>query len=99
MRKENLKTALIGPVGAGKRTVTGQLVYQLGACMALDKLREERERGFTIDIPLWKFKTNEYKVTLFYAPEQNDLIEKLELVFLKWIVLSSWLLADLRNLG
>jgi elongation factor 1-alpha len=30
----------------------------------LDKLKAERERGITIDIALWKFRTNSYNVTV-----------------------------------
>jgi translation elongation factor EF-1alpha len=30
----------------------------------LDKLKAERERGITIDIALWKFRTNAYNVTV-----------------------------------
>jgi hypothetical protein len=30
----------------------------------LDKLKAERERGITIDIALWKFRTNNYNVTV-----------------------------------
>ena len=30
----------------------------------LDKLKDERERGITIDIALWKFQTTKYEVTV-----------------------------------
>jgi elongation factor 1-alpha len=43
----------------------------------LDKLKAERERGITIDIALWKFKTNKYDVTIIDAPGHRDFIKNI----------------------
>nr|KAF6450443.1 hypothetical protein HJG59_008337 [Molossus molossus] len=41
----------------------------------LDKLKAERERGITIDISLWKFKTSKYYVTIIDAPGHRGFIK------------------------
>ena len=41
---------------------------------ALDRLKEERERGLTIDIAFFKFLTDKYYYTIIDAPGHKDFI-------------------------
>lgn len=43
----------------------------------LDKLKEERERGLTIDLGFYKFETKKYMFTLIDAPGHRDFVKNM----------------------
>ena len=90
--KEHLNLVLVGHVDHGKSTTLGRLFYDLGLVKELpkdeeagsmkfawlvDKLKEERERGLTIDIFTTKIETPHKYITVIDAPGHVDFIKNM----------------------
>lgn len=48
-----------------------------GYAFVMDKLKEERKSGITIDISLWKFETANHVVTIIDAPGHRDFVKNM----------------------
>ncbi|MFP3172123.1 MAG: translation elongation factor EF-1 subunit alpha [Acidilobus sp.] len=98
--KPHLNLVVIGHIDHGKSTLTGSLLYRLGAidpkimqeleeqakqagkesfkfAWLLDKMKEERERGITIDLSFMKFETKKYYFTIIDAPGHRDFVKNM----------------------
>jgi elongation factor 1-alpha len=83
--KPHVNVGTIGHVDHGKTTLTAALTRVCsevwgGAAVAfdgIDNAPEERERGITIDIALWKFESPKFQFTVIDAPGHRDFIKNM----------------------
>jgi len=98
--KPNMNVVFVGHVDAGKSTIVGQLLFQLGNvpeqrmkklreeaekhgkvgfefAYVMDKIKEERERGVTIDLAYEKIMTQKFQITIIDAPGHRDFVKNM----------------------
>ena len=100
VEKAHLNLAIIGHIDHGKSTLTGRLMYEVGAVPAhviekykeeakqkgkesfafawvMDSLKEERDRGITIDIAHKRFDTEKFYFTVVDCPGHRDFVKNM----------------------
>jgi len=92
MAKPHVNLVYIGHVDHGKSTLVGRMLYETGVitdkdlreeadtfkfAWVLDKLKEERERGLTIDVAYQKLETPKNEITIIDAPGHRDFVKNM----------------------
>ncbi len=90
--KPHVNLAIIGHVDHGKSTLMGRLLLETGVispedideeaesfkfAWVMDHLKEERERGLTIDVAYEKLETPENMITIIDAPGHSDFVKNM----------------------
>jgi elongation factor 1-alpha len=92
MAKPHVNLVFIGHVDHGKSTLIGRLLYETGVvsdkdlkeeagtfkfAWIMDRLKEERERGLTIDLSYRKLETSKNEITIIDAPGHRDFVKNM----------------------
>ncbi len=90
--KPHVNLAIIGHVDHGKSTLMGRLLLETGViseedideeaetfkfAWVMDHLKEERERGLTIDVAYEKLETPENMITIIDSPGHSDFVKNM----------------------
>jgi len=92
LEKPHVNLVFIGHVDHGKSTLIGRLLVEKGLisekdlqeeagsfkfAWVMDREREERERGVTIDVAYQKFETSKNLITIIDAPGHRDFVKNM----------------------
>jgi len=92
MAKPHINLVFIGHVDHGKSTLIGRLLVEKGIvpekdlrdeagsfkfAWVMDRLKEERERGLTIDLSYMKLETPKNEITIIDAPGHRDFVKNM----------------------
>ncbi len=91
-KKPHLNVVFVGHVDHGKSTTLGRMFFDLGKisekdipeeagtfkfAWLMDRLKEERERGLTIDLFHERLDTKKYYITIIDAPGHRDFVKNM----------------------